>query len=124
MKKITLAFAILCLTVAVNAQQSIKMEDLGKHIGDSVTVCTKIYGGIFLDHSKGTPTLLNAGGAYPNAPLTIVIWPDARAQYKEAPETFFKDKEVCITGKVILYKDKPEIVVYDEKQMAVAMNRE
>ena len=124
MKKITLSLAILGLTLAAQAQLPIKMEDLSKHIGDSVTVCTKIYGGIYLDHSKGTPTLLNAGGAYPNAPLTVLLWSDARAQFKEAPETFFKDKDVCITGKLILYKDKPEIVVYEEKQLVLSVNRE
>lgn len=124
MKKILLALAVMVLAAAAQAQQSIKIEDLSKHIGDSVTVCTKIYGGIFLENSKGTPTLLNAGGAYPNAPLTVLIWPDARATFKEAPEKFYKDKDVCITGKIILYKDKPEIVVYSEKQITASMNRE
>lgn len=119
MKKFQLLFISLIFTLATKAQTEIKIEDLSKHIGDSVTVCTKIYGGIFLERSNGTPTLLNAGGAYPNAPLTILIGPDARAKFKEPPEVFFKDKEVCITGKIILYKEKPEIIIYDEKQIVV-----
>ena len=88
-------------------------------MGDSVTVCTKIYGGIFLDRSKDTPTLLNAGDKYPNAPLTVVIGPEVRQKFKEKPEVFYKDKEVCITGKISLYKDKPQIVLYSEKQIVV-----
>jgi micrococcal nuclease len=119
MKKNLLVAAAILLAVAAQAQQEIKIEELGKHVGDSVTVCTKIYSGIFLDRSNGTPTLLNAGGLYPNAPLTIFIGADARKQFKEAPEVFFKNKEVCVTGKVILYKDKPEIVVYEEKQIVI-----
>jgi hypothetical protein len=119
MKQSLLITITLLLSVIVQAQQEIKIEDLSKHIGDSVTVCTKIYGGIYLDRSKGTPTFLNAGANYPNSPLTIVIWADARQKFKEAPEVFYKDKEVCITGKVILYKEKTEIVVYDEKQIVV-----
>jgi hypothetical protein len=119
MKKGLAATAILLLSVAVHGQQEIKLEDLGKHIGDSVTVCTKIYGGVFLDRSTDAPTLLNAGDKYPNAPLTVVIWPDARAKFKEKPEVFYKDKEVCITGKISLYKEKPQIVVYGEKQLVV-----
>ena len=106
-------------SVAVHGQQEIKMDDLPKHVGDSVTVCTKIYGGIFLDRSKDTPTLLNAGDKYPNAPLTVVIWADARQMFKEKPELLFKDKDVCITGKISLFKDKPQIVVYSEKQIVV-----
>ncbi|MEO6613664.1 MAG: hypothetical protein ABIT05_12815 [Chitinophagaceae bacterium] len=113
------AFIAVLLSAAALAQKEIKIEELNEHIGDSVTVCTKIYGGIYLDRSKGAPTFLNAGGSYPNAPLTIVIWDDARKLFKEQPEVFYKDKEVCVTGKVILYKEKPEIVVYDEKQITV-----
>ncbi len=117
MKKGLFTIAALLLVVIVQAQQEIKIEELNKHVGDSVTVCTKIYGGIFLDRSKGTPTFLNAGGNYPDAPLTIVIWAEAREKFSEKPEVFYKDKNVCITGKISLYKDKPQIVVYTEKQL-------
>jgi hypothetical protein len=118
-KQLMVIAAMLFTAIAAQAQKEIKTEELSQHVGDSVTVCTKIYGGIFLERSTGSPTLLNAGGSYPNAPLTVVIWADARQKFKEAPEVFYKDKDVCITGKIILYKDKPEIVVYDEKQMVV-----
>jgi len=117
-KQLLLVIAIITTAIA-HAQQEIKIEDLNKHVGDSVTVCTKIYGGIYLERSNGTPTLLNAGAAYPNSLLTIFIGADARKLFKEAPEVFYKDKDVCITGKVILYKDKPEIIVYGEKQLVV-----
>jgi hypothetical protein len=119
MKQSLLITVALLLSVAVQAQLEVKIEDLNKHVGDSVTVCTKIYGGIFLERSKSTPTFLNAGANYPNSPLTIVIWADARQKFKEAPEVFYKDKEVCITGKIIIYKEKAEIVVYDEKQIVL-----
>ncbi|HEV7782869.1 MAG TPA: hypothetical protein VGO58_16450 [Chitinophagaceae bacterium] len=125
MKKTGLAALALFFGFIATAQQEISISELDKHIGDSVKVCTKIYGGIYLDRSKGSPTLLNAGGAYPNAPLTILIWDDVRKKFslgasgKEAPEVFFKDKEICVTGKVILYKEKPEIVIYDEKQLVI-----
>lgn len=119
MKRISLILTGILLALAANAQTEVKLEELDKHVGDSVTVCTKIFGGIYLDRSKGTPTLLNAGGVYPNAPLTVFIGAEARAKFKEAPEVFFKDKEVCITGKVILYKEKPEIIIYDEKQIVL-----
>ena len=119
MKKGFAAITGLFLFLTASAQKEISMDSLNQHIGDSVTVCTKIYGGIYLDRSKGSPTLLNAGGAYPNAPLTILIWGDARDKFKNPPEVFYKDKEVCISGKIILYKEKPEIVLYDEKQIVL-----
>ena len=33
------------------------------------------------------------------------------------PEEFYKGKEVCITGKIELYKDKPQIVVTSKSQI-------
>ena len=119
MFKYLAGIAAMFMVLGASAQQEIKIEDLSKHVGDSITVCTKIYGGIFLERSNGTPTLLNAGAAYPNSPLTLLIRPDARGKFKEAPELFYKDKEVCISGTVILYKEKPEIIIYDEKQIVV-----
>lgn len=119
MKKLSFFILAILFAAFIQAQETVKLEDVGKHIGDSVKVCTKIYGGIFLDRSKGTPTFLNAGGAYPNAPLTIVIWAEERKLFKQAPEVFYKNKNVCVTGKLILYKDKAEIVVYDEKQISI-----
>lgn len=119
MKKFIILIIALYITGKAGAQQTIPMTALNAHVGDSVTVCTKIYGGVYLEHSKGTPTLLNAGDSYPNNPLTILIWPDVRGLFKESPEFFYKDKEVCITGKIILYKEKPEIIIYNPAQIVL-----
>ena len=119
MKRYGFIAVILLLTISAKAQKEISIDSLRQHIGDSVKVCAKIYGGIFLDRSTDSNTLLNAGGSYPNSPLTILIKMNARQQFKNPPEVFFKDKEVCVTGKIILYKDKPEIVVYEEKQIVL-----
>jgi hypothetical protein len=117
MKKFTAAIIAAVLCISAQAQKEIKIEDIANHVGDSVTVCAKVYGGIYLDRSS--LTLLNVGGAYPNAPLTVVIREEARTKFKESPETFYKDKEVCITGKITLFKEKPQIELYEEKQIVV-----
>lgn len=119
MKRFIILVVALYITGKAGAQQTIPMTALNAHVGDSVTVCTKIYGGIYLERSKGTPTLLNAGDNYPNNPLTVLIWPDVRQQFKDSPEVFYKDKEVCITGKIILYKEKPEIIIYNPAQIVL-----
>ncbi|MGI8583300.1 MAG: hypothetical protein ACR2KX_13960 [Chitinophagaceae bacterium] len=93
------------------------MEDVAKHVGDSVKICSTVYGGKYLETAKGSPTFLNIGGAYPNAPLTIVIWSALRRQFKNVPEDFYNNKEVCITGKIELYKGKPQIVLSNINQI-------
>lgn len=118
MKKI---FTILFLTISfiqVNAQ-TFTAEQAAKKVGDSLKVCDKVFGGRFFETSKDSPTLLNIGAAYPASPLTIMIPGEVRIKLGYAPEQHLKDKNVCVTGRVILFKNKPEIIVYNTSQIAV-----
>ena len=115
--KIFLLILFHFVTLSVFAQQEIKIEDASKHIGDSVRICSKIFGGKYLETAKGSPTFLNFGGAYPNAPVTIVIWENVRKEFKKIPEEYYVGKIVCVTGRVELFKDKPEIVLRGENQI-------
>lgn len=101
------------------AQDTIRIEDIAKHKGDSVTVCAKVYGGIFLDKGKNQPTFLNLGAPYPNHLLTVVIWKTERHFFKKPPETALINREICITGRVIDYNSKPEIVFRKPEQMTI-----
>ena len=95
---------------------TIKIEDATNHIGERVKICTKIYGTKYNENSKA-PTLLDAGADYPNNPLTLVIWTDKRANFKNPPEVFYKGKNICVTGKLELYKGKAEMIVTKEEQI-------
>jgi len=119
MKRITALLSFSLITTVASAQTEIKIEDAAKHEGDSVTICTKIFGAKYFEASNRSPTLLNAGAKYPDAPLTIVIFGESRAAFKNKPEEFYPDKNVCVSGKIVIYKGKPEIIVSDEKQMVV-----
>lgn len=101
------------------SQISIPLEDVSRHIGDSITVCGKISGGRFLEQAKGTPTFINLGQAFPDHSLTIVIWSDVRKQFETAPETLFKDKEVCVTGRIELFRERPQIVLRRKEDLKV-----
>jgi len=85
---------------------TIKAEDAAKHIGETVKICSKVYG----TKDFGSMVLVNMGGAYPEQLFTIVLRGDAKALQLEG-------KLVCVSGKVIDYKGKPEIVVEDPKQI-------
>ena len=107
------------ISLNVLSQKEVKLDDIGKHVGDSVRVCDKVYGGIFLERRNGTPTFLNVGGSYSNHLLTIVIWPEVRKEFTEKPEEFYKDKKVCVVGKVELFRDKPQIVLHSKGQIII-----
>lgn len=118
MKKLYILFSFLTLSFFANAQ-AYAPEDAAKHVGDSIQVCGKIFGGRYFETSKGCPTLLNMGAAYPASPFTIMIPGAVREKLGYAPETEWKEKNVCVLGKVILFKEKPEIIVYDISQVVV-----
>lgn len=92
------AFFIFC-SLSSYSQQTIALEDVAKHVGDSVKVCGVVKGGRFLEQAKNSPTLLNIGAAFPNQLLTVVMWSDVRKLFEKAPEELFKEKEVCIIGR-------------------------
>lgn len=117
MKKIYHSVLAFIITSAAYAQTNIKLEDVSKHIGDSVTVCGKVDDMRYFESSKNSPTFLNIGGKYPNQLLTVVIWGDVRKQFKNSPDEL-KGKQVCFTGRIILYKDRPEIII-DQPEQAV-----
>ena len=99
------------------AQQEIKLEEVRNHIGDSVKLMAKIYGGKYFETANNAPTLLDVGAHYPAAPLTLVIWGDVRSRFKNAPEKFYTGKNEWITGKIELYKNKPQIVIHNTNQI-------
>lgn len=116
MKKLIVIAATLFTTGAIG-QTRIGLEDVKKHIGDSVAVCGKVFGGRYLESSNGAPTLINIGGAYPNELLTVVIFGTDRARFKDKPEENWKDKHVCVKGKISEYRGKPQIVINDPAQV-------
>jgi len=109
---------ILCfLSVSSFAQTEIKLDDVQNHVGDSVKLMAKIYSGKYLESAGNTPTFLNVGGKYPHEKLTLVIFGDVRRQFKNAPETFYEGRQEWITGKIELYKNRPQIIINSPDQI-------
>jgi micrococcal nuclease len=116
----TIAFLFLSFcSLSLFAQKEIKLDDASKSVGDSVRVCGKVFSSRFFANAQDAPTLLNLGAAYPNQLITVVIYSNNRNLFSEAPEIYFKDKEICVSGKIVLYKEKPQIVIYNKEQIMV-----
>ena len=93
--------------------------EAASHIGETITICDKVYGTKFLETSGTQPTFLNLGAAYPNSPFTVVIFGKDRPNFKEQPEVYYNNKKVCVTGLVKEYNGKPEIVISGEGEIRV-----
>ncbi|HUJ10395.1 MAG TPA: hypothetical protein VL171_10240 [Verrucomicrobiae bacterium] len=99
---------------------SIPSAQAKQHMGESNTVCGVVAGGRYMDSSKTKPTLLNFDRPFPEHTFSVMI-PDAdRAKFKGAPEIMFKGKTLCVTGKIIDFRGRPEIIVKDPSQITVA----
>ena len=55
---------------------------------------------------------------FPNQLLTLVVWGSDRKNFSNTPEIFYINKNVRVSGKVMLFKEKPQLVLYSEKQIA------
>lgn len=118
MKQILFSLSTFFILSIANAQTTIKLDEVSKHIGDSVTVCGKVSDMRYFENSNKQPTFLNIGDKYPNQQLTVVIWGETRKLFTANVEEL-KDKEICITGRIILFKEKSEIVIERPDQIIV-----
>ncbi|HMI62292.1 MAG TPA: S1/P1 nuclease [Puia sp.] len=84
--------------------KSIDIKDAANHIDEYAKVCAMVYGYKALDGL----TLLNLGASYPDQLMTVVL----KGAAKESAASI-DGKTICVTGKIILYKGKPEIIVTD-----------
>jgi hypothetical protein len=106
--KTTIAAAPNQKAQAMEAVMTVGEHDLVGHTGEKVKVCSKVY-----DHKDfGSMVLVNMGGGYPNSLFTIVLRSGARSLAES-----LDGKLICVTGTVIDYKGKPEIMVTDAAQI-------
>ena len=126
--KRTLATLILCafptLALAGSLGESpftvrelyplIGWADAIKHIGQNRTVQGEIVGG----KDIGSRTFLNFHEDY-REHFTVVINAASYDNFPESPEQMYDGKLVQVYGQVILYKEKPEIIVASPDQIKI-----
>ena len=117
MKQCIVIAAFIMAALEADSQATLPAKDAAKHVGEKATICDKVFGGRYLENASGGPTLLNMGDAYPNNPFTFVIFGEDRKKFNYKPEVFLIDKQVCVTGEIKTYKDKPQIIVSDTAQV-------
>ena len=95
----------------VSASVSIEARDAAQHYNENVRCCARVYG----VKALGGLTLVNLGASYPNQPLTVVLRGAARDLGAS-----LDGKMICVTGKVIAYREKPEIEVNDPGMITIS----
>lgn len=86
----------------------VQLKEVKDFIGQNVKVEGKVYG----IKDVGSMVLINVGATYPNQLLTVVLKGDAKTIASK-----IDGKTMMVTGKVIEYKGKPEIVITNADQL-------
>ena len=98
------------ITIKEKVAENIQLNDVSIALGAYVTVTGKVYG--FKDVKS--MVLVNVGGEYPNQILTVVLKDEAKDLAKQ-----IDGKEITVTGEIIDYKGKPEIIVKKKSMIKI-----
>lgn len=82
----------------VKVARTVTGIEAAQHLDETNTVCGTIASAKYAQGAPGNPTYLNFDLPYPNQSCSAVIAEVSRAKSKDAPETAFTGKRVCVTG--------------------------
>jgi hypothetical protein len=86
--------------------------EAAKHVGENAVVTDRVDG---VHRSKNGNIFLNMGGKYPNQAFTAFIPAKSAGQFSDFQK--YDRKTVAVSGKITLYRGKPEIVVTASSQV-------
>ena len=110
-KTLVVFFALSALAIA-DAQPTYTAAEAAKHVGETAIVKDRVDG---FHHSGKGNMFLNMGGKYPNQAFTAFIAASSAAQFSQAQQ--YEGRIVAVSGKITLYKGKPEIIVNSPSQL-------
>lgn len=90
------------------------IREVNKYIGETATICDSV----FTTRALGSLIFLNLGVTLSKQLLTDVIY-KANLEKLNEPEKTYLNKKICVTGKLVLYNDKPQIVLNEAKQIHI-----
>lgn len=92
-------------------------QEADEHVGERAEVCGRVVDVTWARDIGGRPTFINLGGEHPEQSFTAVIWEDDRPGWRVAPEDQYLDRTICVTGKIQVHEDTPQIVVSSPGQI-------
>ena len=112
-KTLLTLFAVVCAGSIIAQTSSYTAVEAAKHVGETATVTDRVDG---VHQSAKGHIFLNMGGKYPNQAFTAFI-PSASAKQFSQPQQY-EGRTVAVSGKITLYRGKPEIIVNSPSQIS------
>src|SRR5262249_11840517 len=113
-KSLLTLLAVTCAALAIaQAPPNYTAAEAARHVGETATVTDNVDG----VHQSGKGNIfLNMGGKYPNQAFTAFIPSSSAAQFPNAQQ--YEGRTVAVSGKITLYRGKPEIIVTSPAQIS------
>jgi len=112
---------IFCVATCLVAQAQtgrLTAAEAKNHVGETATVCGRVASIHFAEKARGLPTFLNLDRPYPDQTFAIVIWGTDRLKFGN-PERTYRDKNVCVSGKITRHRGVPEITVTKPSEIVI-----
>ena len=91
-----------------------------QNIGKLRTVCGKIQSTYIYSSTGSQIIYLNMGGEYPNHTFTGLIWYSSnKDNFNGRPDKKYKMRNICISGVITTFKNKPQIQIDFENQIEI-----
>lgn len=119
MHRFLLLLACLALAPPAVGEGSVPASRAAEHVGERTVVCGFVEGTRYAAELRGRPTFLDFGDAYPEQSFTVVIWGPDRERFERPPEQLYRDKRLCVTGKVNAYRGAAQMSVERPGQIEV-----
>jgi hypothetical protein len=112
-KTLLTLFAVICAASLIAQTSNYAAADAAKHVGETATITDRVDG----IHQSGKGNIfLNMGGKYPNQAFTAFIPSSSAGQFSQPQQ--YEERTVAVSGKITLYKGKPEIIVNSPSQIS------
>jgi len=111
MRSFILALGLVAAALPARAE-TIAPADAKAHVGKTVTIEAAVSE---VKTGRGGVTFLDMGGSFPDNQFAAVIFAADLAKFPGAKA--LKGKTVAISGEVVLYQDRPEIILKTANQL-------
>ena len=89
-----------------------------QNIGKLRTVCGKVQSTYINSNSASQRIYLNMGREYPKHTFTGLIWYSSnKDNFDGRPDKKYKKKDICISGVITTFNEKPQIQIDFENQI-------
>src|SRR6266480_8054471 len=106
-------FALICAASIIAQSSNYAAGEAAKHVGETATITDRVDG----VHQSGKGNIfLNMGGKYPNQAFTAFIPAASAGQFSQPQQ--YEGQTVAVSGKITLYRGKPEIIVNSPSQIS------